>query len=155
MGWLDKRTQVCDSALMLIVNPRIRIPLEEIEFTYTRSSGPGGQNVNKVASKAQLRWPAATSPSLPADVRARFLQRYRSRLTNDGELLLTSQRFRDAHRNTDDCLEKLRAMLQAVAVAPVPRRQTRPTRGSVQRRLQDKKQRSARKEGRRQRPADE
>ncbi len=71
---------------MLVVNSRIRIPDSELEFSYVRSSGPGGQNVNKVSSKAVLRWNAAASGSLPADVRQRFLAKYRSRLTTDGEL---------------------------------------------------------------------
>src|SRR5687768_11330274 len=130
---------------MLIVNSRIQIPLDEFEFTYARSSGPGGQNVNKVNSKAQLRWPLLSSPSIPEEVRERFRQRFAARLTTEGELLITSQRFRDARRNADDCLAKLREMVLAVATVPRPRRATRPTRGSVKRRLQDKKERAAKK----------
>ena len=93
---------------MLIVNSRLQIPLSEFEFTYVRSSGPGGQNVNKVNSKALLRWPVIRSASLPPDVRERFLRRFASRLTTEGELLINSQRYRDQGRNADDCLEKLR-----------------------------------------------
>jgi ribosome-associated protein len=96
---------------MLIVNPQLRIPLDEFRFSFARSSGPGGQNVNKVNSKAVLHWPLLASPSLPEDVRARLLAKHRRRLTAAGELLLASQRFRDAGRNVSDCLEKLRAML--------------------------------------------
>ncbi len=79
----------------LTVNSRISIPHEEFEFSFARSGGPGGQNVNKVNSKALLRWPVVTSAALPPDVRARFLARYRSRLTVEGEVIVTSQRYRD------------------------------------------------------------
>jgi ribosome-associated protein len=139
---------------MLVVNSQIRIPLEEFEITFARSSGPGGQNVNKVNSKAVLRWGARSSPTLPEAVRQRFLQKYAARLTNEGELLLTSQRYRDAPRNSQDCLEKLRTMLLAVANPPKRRRATRPTRGSVERRLKAKRKQSAAKQSRRMRGDD-
>jgi ribosome-associated protein len=134
---------------MLTVTSRLQIPAEEFEFSFTRSSGPGGQNVNKVSSKAQLRWQATNSPSLPDDVKARFLARFASRLTGDGELLIASQRYRDQRRNMDDCLEKLRAMLLEVAVAPRRRKPTKPKRSSIERRLTDKKLQGARKRERR------
>jgi ribosome-associated protein len=111
------------------------IPLREIEIRFVRSSGAGGQNVNKVNSKAVLRWNVAASRALPGDRRQRFVTRFASRLTNDGEVVLTSDRYRDQGRNVADCLEKLRAMLDAVAEPPKPRRATRPSVGSVQRRL--------------------
>ena len=134
---------------MLIVTAQLQIPLDEFEITYARSGGPGGQNVNKVNSKATLRWSPRTSRSLPEAVRERFVQRYAARLTNDGEMLITSQRYRDAGRNTQDCLDKLRDMLLQVARPPKTRRATRRTRGSVERRLQGKHRRSEAKEGRR------
>lgn len=140
---------------MLVVNSRIRIPLAEFEFTYTRSSGPGGQNVNKVNSKATLRWPAARSAALPADVRERFLKRFASRLTGDGEVVISSQRYRDQPRNTADCLEKLRDMLAAVAVPPKSRKRTRPTRASGERRLEKKREASGKKQLRRRPASDE
>lgn len=131
---------------MLVVTPRLQIPLAEFEFSYARSSGPGGQNVNKVNSKATLRWGVRGSPSLPDDVRERFLTAYGTRVTTEGDLLVVSQRFRDQAKNIDDCLEKLREMLAAVATAPRKRRATRPTRGSKERRLKDKRASSARKQ---------
>lgn len=133
---------------MLQVNARIRIPDAEFHFHFVRSGGPGGQNVNKVASKAQLRWSVATSPSLPPDVRARFLERYASRITSSGELLLASQRFRDQARNAADCLDKLRTMLTAVATAPRKRKATRPTRSSQENRLEKKQRTAAKKQSR-------
>jgi ribosome-associated protein len=134
---------------MLIVTRQLQIPLAEFEITFVRSSGPGGQNVNKVNSKAVLRWTVGSSPSVPEEVRERFLQKYGSRLTTEGDLLVTSQRFRDAPRNSQDCLDKLRTMLLSVAHAPKRRRATRPTRGSVERRLQGKRRQSASKQDRR------
>ncbi len=134
---------------MLEINNRIRIPDEEFSWTFVRSGGPGGQNVNKVASKAVLRWSVATSSSLPNDIKARLQQQQHRRITGDGDLLLTSQRYRDQERNRLDCLEKLREMLRAAAVTPKPRRKTKPSRGSQERRLAAKKRRSALKANRR------
>lgn len=130
----------------LVVTSRIRVPHTEFDFSFVRSSGPGGQNVNKVNSKAVLRWEAAASPSVPADVLERFLKRYASRLSDDGGLVITSQRYRDQGRNAADCLEKLRAMLAAVVVAPKRRRTTQPTRGAVEKRLTHKRRQSERKQ---------
>jgi len=134
---------------MLRAGPDIQIPLDELHFTFVRSAGPGGQNVNKVASKAVLRWAVAASPSLSNAVRARFLVRYSSRLTITGELVITSQLYRDQSRNRADCLEKLQQMLAAVAAAPRRRKKTRPSRGSVERRLETKQRQSRRKNARR------
>lgn len=139
---------------MLTVNSHIQIPDSEFEWTYARSSGPGGQNVNKVSSKAVLRWNVLASPSLPPEVRARFLSRYGSRLTTEGDLLITSQRYRDQGRNVADALEKLTAMLTEIARPPKRRRPTKPTKGSVTRRLESKQARSRTKQTRR-RPAEE
>jgi ribosome-associated protein len=137
------------STLMLIVTSRLQIPMREFTFTYARSSGPGGQNVNKLSTKAILRWPMRTSKSLPDAVRARFLAKYGNKLTTDGDLLITSQRTRDAGRNTADCLEKLRRMLNMVAEPPKTRRPTKPTKSSIHRRLEQKKHQSGRKKQRR------
>jgi ribosome-associated protein len=134
---------------MLIVNSRIRIPQSEFRFTFVRSSGPGGQNVNKVSSKAVLRWPMRLSKSLPADVRERFLARYGKRLTGDGDLIVSSQRYRDQGRNIADALDKVRTMLAEVATAPKKRRATKPSQGAVTRRIESKQARSRKKQLRR------
>jgi ribosome-associated protein len=128
----------------------IEIPESELTWTFVRSGGPGGQNVNKVASKAVLRWNLAASPSLPAEVKARLRVKYPSRITGQGELILTSQRYRDQERNREDCREKLRALIQAATVVPKGRKKSKPTRASRERRLAEKRHRSAAKTNRRQ-----
>ena len=134
---------------MLEVNNRISIPLKEFDFRFDRSSGPGGQNVNKVNTKVTLHWSIETSPSLPDDVRRRFVARFPRRINRDGYVVVTSERFRDQGRNVADCLHKLREMLLVVAVAPRPRKATRPSRASRERRLQNKRQKSEKKQSRR------
>jgi ribosome-associated protein len=134
---------------MLIVDERIRIPLRELRFDFARSSGPGGQNVNKVASKAVLHWDVTRSAALPDCVRERFVAKYRRRITKEGQLVLQSQRFRDQGRNVAACTEKLRQMVLDVAAPPKRRRPTRPTRGSIERRLTTKRRATTRKRLRR------
>ena len=134
---------------MLTVNDRLRIPLTEFQFSFARSGGPGGQNVNKVNSKAQLRWNVQASPSISDEVRARFVAAYRRRMTAEGIVVVTSQRYRDQGRNVADCLAKLRELILAVATAPQSRKATRPTAGSVRRRRENKQARSQRKQSRR------
>lgn len=134
---------------MLVVNNKLSIPLREFRFTFARSGGPGGQNVNKVNTKATLRWPVTTSPALPDDVRERFTKRYGRRINSEGELVLTSQRFRDQGRNVADCLAKLREMLDEVSVAAKRRKPTKPTAASKRRRLQEKRRISEKKQSRR------
>jgi ribosome-associated protein len=131
------------------INADLRIPEDELEWTYVRSGGPGGQNVNKVASKAVLRWNVAASRSLPEDVKARLRALQANRITAEGDLVLTSQRFRDQERNRQDCLDKLRQMIAQAAARPKARRKTKPTRGSQEARLRAKKRRAATKAGRR------
>ena len=134
---------------MLIVNDRVQVPLKELRFTFTRSQGPGGQNVNKVNSKATLRWPVSKNHSLPEGVRQRFLQRFKRRITREGELVLTSQRFRDQGRNIADCLAKLRMFLAEVAEPEKIRKATRPSAGSKVRRRRQKEATSRKKQLRR------
>jgi ribosome-associated protein len=131
---------------MLSVHPRIQIPLAEFRLTFARSSGPGGQNVNKVNSKVTLHWPVRSSPSIPEDVRERFVAKYRKRINSDGELVIHSQRYRDQGKNVTDCLEKLRELLLEVAQPPKRRIATRPSRAAKQRRVDEKKSRGQKKD---------
>ncbi|MBQ1455249.1 MAG: aminoacyl-tRNA hydrolase [Thermoguttaceae bacterium] len=132
----------------LFISPQFSLPLRDIEITYVRSSGPGGQNVNKVSSKAVLRWPMRGS-ALDSEAQERFAALYPSAVTLRGEVVLQSQVFRDAPKNRRCCLEKLRTMLRAALTKPKKRRPTRPTLGSVRRRLAAKARRSEQKQLRR------
>jgi ribosome-associated protein len=134
---------------MLSITDRIRIPEEELQWSFVRSAGPGGQNVNKVASKAVLRWNVAASAALPVEVKMRFLAQNQGRISEAGDLLISSQRFRDQPRNKQDCLAKLRELVLQALIRPKKRRPTRPTRASKERRLEEKKRRSTRKTSRR------
>jgi ribosome-associated protein len=135
-------------AMIIPVGFQLSVPIHELECDYVRSSGPGGQNVNKVNSKCVMRWSVATTPSLPEPVRARFMERFASRLTLEGELVLTSDRFRDQRRNFEDCLEKAQTMLDSVLRPPKPRVKTKPSKGSKRRRLSDKRAHSEKKAAR-------
>ena len=139
----------------LRINARISIPRSELRFTFVRSSGPGGQNVNKVASKAVLRWAIAASPSLPEEVRSRFVAANRRRMNDRGELILTSQRYRDQSKNIDDCLTKLRQLVLTAATPPRPRKKTRIPKSARESRLRDKRSVADKKKHRRQRPSDD
>jgi ribosome-associated protein len=127
----------------------IAVPDEELQFTFARSGGPGGQNVNKVASKAILRWDLAGNSSLPADVKERLRARQRRRITVEGALVIQSQRYRDQGRNVEDCRDKLREMVLEVLTPPRPRKATKPSRGAHERRLAAKKRQASRKSRRR------
>jgi ribosome-associated protein len=139
---------------MLPITDTIVIPESELSFSYARSGGPGGQNVNKVSSKALLRWHLSSSTSVPEEVKARLARLESKRITSEGDLLIVSQRFRDQERNRQDCLDRLRELVLRALVVPKPRKPTRPTRGSRMRRLADKRRRSQTKQGR-QGPAQE
>jgi len=134
---------------MLQVNSKISIPLREIKFSFSRSSGPGGQNVNKVNSRVQLRWNVVASPHLPDSVKMRFTKKFNRRITSEGEIVIASQRFRDQGRNVADSLNKLREMILSVATPPKPRKPTQVSRRAKQRRLNDKKKLSQKKQNRR------
>lgn len=133
---------------MLEISENVQIPDNELNFTFARSGGPGGQNVNKVNSKATLRWNVNATQSLPHGVRMRFLDRFGGRLTDEGELILVSQRFRDQASNVEDCREKLKEMITLVLNPPVKRRPTKPTYSSKVKREQTNKQHSAKKQSR-------
>src|SRR5262245_58767093 len=110
---------------MFTVSEQIQIPDEELHWSFVRSGGPGGQNVNKVASKAVLRWDLERSAGVPDAVKTRLRTLERRRITNDGELIVTSQRWRDQERNRQDCLEKLRELLLEASVLPRTRKATK------------------------------
>ena len=127
---------------MLEITPQLAIADEDLVERFVRSSGPGGQNVNKVASAVELRFDAARSPSLPEDVRARLLARRDRRITDEGVIVISAQRFRTQERNREDARERLAALVLAATVAPVKRVATKPTRASKERRLTGKRERS-------------
>jgi ribosome-associated protein len=135
--------------MTMILKENIQIPESEFQFTFARSGGPGGQNVNKVASKAVLHWDLAANVTLPSEVKERFVQQNRWRITTEGVLVLDSQRFRDQAKNVADCLEKLREMLLRSLHVPKKRRPTKPSRSSKERRLKAKRHVSKQKAHRR------
>src|SRR6476659_3609544 len=104
---------------MLEITPTIRIPLDELEWSFARAGGPGGQNVNKVSSKAFLRWKAAnTAAPIPPAAHARMKTTFPSRFTTEGDVIIHSQEFRDQERNKEKCLQKLAEMIRAALVEP-------------------------------------
>ena len=144
----DENADSVDDEKQLVVNEGLAIPSSEFTFTFMRSSGPGGQNVNKVNTKVRLRWPVHSTQSLAADLKQRFVQKFRQRITIEGDFILTSQRYRDQSRNVADCLDKLRKMLLEVAVPPTRRKQIKPSRAAIRRRLDQKRRRSRQKQQR-------
>lgn len=135
--------------MMITVTPEIQLKEDELHFQFILASGPGGQNVNKVATAVQLRFNAARSPSLPEGVRGRLLQLAGSRLTKEGELLITAKRFRTQERNRQDAIERLAALIRKAAEKPKPRRPTKPSQAAKQRRLDEKRRRGEQKRARR------
>ena len=133
----------------VVVTPRVIIPGGELAFAFSRSGGPGGQNVNKVSSKVELRWNPTTSTALTADERAWLIERLRSRLTSDGTLIVTSTATRDQLKNRDDATSKLALIVRAALVRPRPRRATQPSRAARGRRVADKRHQAEIKRNRR------
>jgi ribosome-associated protein len=124
---------------MIEITPFISLPESEIALSFVRSSGPGGQNVNKVATACELRFDARSSPSLPADVAVRLMKLAGRKLTKDGVIVLSADRFRSQEQNREDAIARLTTMLREAAKPPPPkRRKTRPTKASVERRLKSK-----------------
>jgi ribosome-associated protein len=137
---------------MIRITPSIAIDEQEIDESFVRASGPGGQNVNKLATAVQLRFNVRTSPSLPDDVRTRLERLAGTRLTRDGTLVITAQRHRTQGQNRQDALDRLIDLIRRAAVTPRVRRPTKPTKASRQRRVEAKKHRAGLKQMRRARP---
>lgn len=133
----------------LWISPSVSIPGTDLSWEASRSSGPGGQNVNKVASKVELRFNLPGTRALSAEVKERLALLAASRLDANGWILIVSQLTRDQGRNLDDALDKLRQLIARALVRPTPRRPTRPTRASKERRLSEKRHHAERKQGRR------
>ncbi len=137
---------------MIRITDTISIDESEIEESFVRSSGPGGQNVNKLSTAVQLRFDVRRSPSLPNDVAIRLMALAGSRMTKDGVLVLVAQNQRTQERNRAEALERLADLIRQAAVRPKPRRATKPTKASKEKRIQSKKRRSDIKSIRRDRP---
>jgi ribosome-associated protein len=117
----------------------IKIPTSELQFSFIRASGPGGQNVNKVATAVELRWDAQHSSALTEAVRARFLPLAGKKITSQGEIIIKASRFRTQERNKQDALDRLYELIKRASIVPKKRKKTKPTFGSTQRRLESKK----------------
>lgn len=128
---------------MIPITPYLAIGEDEIEESFVRASGPGGQNVNKVSTAVRLRFDVRHSPSLPQYVRDKLETLAGSRLTQDGVLVIQAQQFRSQERNRQDALDRLVALIRTATERETPRRPTRPTLGSKRRRLDAKSQRGA------------
>lgn len=126
---------------MLQINDSIQIDERELQFEYVRASGPGGQNVNKVATAVQLRFDIPNSPSLASDIKGRLFQLAGKRVNADGILVLDARRFRTQEANREDALRKFSELIRKAAEKPKVRRETRPTKASQEDRLKEKKKR--------------
>ncbi|CAH1648190.1 Peptidyl-tRNA hydrolase ArfB [Hyphomicrobiales bacterium] len=139
---------------MIQVTPSIAIDESEIEESFVRASGPGGQHVNKVSSAVQIRFDARRSPSLPNEVAIRLMKLAGSKLTQDGIIVIVAQTHRSQKRNREEAVERLLEMIRGSAVKPTVRRATKPTKASKERRLASKERRSGVKTGRQKPTAD-
>ena len=138
--------------MLIPINCYLFLDDSEIEESFVRASGPGGQNVNKVSSAVQLRFDLSGSRSLPQKVRERLARLAGHRLTRDGVIVIIAQRYRTQERNREDALDRLIALIRRAAVPPTPRRPTKPSRAAKERRLDAKARRATTKERRRAQP---
>jgi len=134
---------------MIRITPFISLDEKELDFDFVRAAGPGGQNVNKVATAVQLRFDVKQSPSLPRDVRVRLLKLAGSRATVEGVIVIHARRFRSQHQNRQDAVERLMDLIRQAARKPRRRIKTRPTAASRRRRLEEKRRRGGMKKMRR------
>lgn len=134
---------------MLIINSRVSISEVELIETFVRASGPGGQNVNKVASAVQLRFGVENSSALPEEVKQRLKRLAGRRITSEGEIIIEAKRYRDQEKNRADARERLAALIRRALEQPKPRKRTRPSKSAVQERLDQKRKQSERKKMRR------
>jgi ribosome-associated protein len=134
--------------LDLVINDRVTIPAAELSIAFSRSGGPGGQNVNKVSSKVDLRWNLQGSAAVSEDDRAWLLQKLRSKLTSDGTLIVTSTLTRDQLKNRDDATSKLTLIVRAALDRPKARKATKVSRGAKRRRVADKRHHAEKKANR-------
>jgi ribosome-associated protein len=137
---------------MVAITPSITLREDEIQLDFIRASGPGGQNVNKVATAVQLRFDVRRSPSLPEEVRARLEKLAGSRLTQEGVLMIEAKRYRTQEQNRLDAIKRLVTLIQKAVEEPKPRQKTRPSRAAKQARVEEKKKRGEVKKTRRQSP---
>jgi ribosome-associated protein len=135
--------------LDLVVTPRLTIPAGELAISFARSGGPGGQNVNKVSSKVDLRWNPATSAALASEDRELLLAKLKNRLTTDGTLIVTSTLTRDQIKNREDAMSKLTLIVRVALDRPKPRKATKPSKGAKRRRVADKRHKAEIKKNRR------
>ena len=126
---------------MLEITPSIQIDERDLQIDFIRASGPGGQNVNKVATAAQLRFDVHAS-SLPEDVKARLIHLAGNRITSEGVLLIEAKRFRTQEQNREDSIQRFVELVRRSLEAPKPRKKTRPTQASKEERLKEKKRRA-------------
>lgn len=131
--------------MLLWITHEIQIEDSELEYSFSRSSGPGGQNVNKVNSKAHLRWNLTASRSLKEDIRARLRMRLGAHLNGEGVLILSSDRYRDQLRNREDCLQKFLSLVKQASLSPKVRKKVKVTRSSKEKRKTDKRQHAEKK----------
>lgn len=134
---------------MLYINENISLDERELQLEFIRASGPGGQNINKVATAVQLRFDVEHTQALPPDVQARLIHLAGKRMTTEGVLIITARRFRTQENNRQDAIERLVALIQRATIPPKVRRPTRPSQASKQRRLDIKRRRSEAKKKRR------
>ena len=134
---------------MLTITDNIAIPKTEFEFRFSRSPGPGGQNVNKLNTKVTLKWAVEKSPSISAELKQKLRQKFPNRFSKDNIFSVTSHRYRDQGRNISDCLVKLKKLILLANQPKIVRKPTKPTKGSQKRRLENKKKLAAKKQLRR------